>query len=287
MKHNYRKYLAACALIAMSACCLSCYKSADEAQDEDPIVSGDTETRHFTFTDLSVTKNVMPEYGSSSSSKADESDVNYLMVVDIKDGRVCSLIQRSDPVNHAVMEENVEMYLQDGTHDIYFIASENQWHEYDLEKRIFRWDSQTAILKNVWVKHVELKVDENTDNSKSIKMDRCVGYVRMEIEDALPDDLAGLQLSLDGGSWEYSLDDRAGTEPAIIARNVSVPTSYRGKTGVATGIFTFLPKGSSSAQRFTVSATSSSGLEIARKSFEKIPLQVNRQTTRSAKLFSE
>lgn len=279
------KTIAACLLFVMGACCVSCYH-APSADDEevDQIAK-----KLITFNDFTVTKMDIKELDMGESRAAtgtSETSVNHLLVVDVFEGDIAQTVERHDSDGHSVLAEPVEMLLTAGKHDIYFISSENRWHAFDREKLSLQWNDQTGILKDVWAKHLALKVDANTEETKAIKMDRCVAYVQVKINDALPQHLSSFRMDMTGGSWEYSLTKRGGQAPVQIGRTVSVPSSYIGNTGVGIGLFSFVPDGASSAPLLEVVARDATGAAITSHSFYDVPLTVNRYASYSGNFFT-
>jgi len=288
----YTKYIAACALILAGTCCVSCYKSpaGEDDPEENPVVGnsgeqGSANRRLISFQDFTITKMEMSELDQSRAVDAYSSPIHHFLVVDVVDNKIQTVYERHHSEEQQVLNDPVSMDLSYGVHDLYFLCSENQWSNFNPQTLRLTWDNSTEILKDVFAKHLRLKVDANTDSYQTLKMDRCVAYVRVIVNDVLPDNLSTLHLQLNGGCWEYDLVNKTGGVSSQVSRAVSIPVAYDRSSGVSTGIFTFLPEGHKSLESFDVVAWDASGNTLAAKQFTDVPLQVNRYTKFSCTLF--
>jgi len=288
------KYIAACALFLMGSCCVSCYKST--ANDSDPIIDPDggggqesplSKSKLIVFSDFSVTKMEMAinEQSSRSVDAEEEKPLNHLLVADVVDDKVVYLYESHNAENHDALSKPVTIDMSYGKHDLYFLCSENLWDEFDLHNLTLQWNADCQILKDVWFKHVALEVTEATDTPRSVKLERCVSYLRFTIDDALPATVKALRLQVDGGSWTYDFRNRCGAAKSLVTREVGVPDSYIGKSGVSTGIYTFVPDDCISASRFDVLALDAAGNTVGSFSATTVPIKVNRYTPYNGTMF--
>lgn len=293
-----KKLLTAYAFLMIGVCCVSCYKEShdpikkDVGEIVDPENSGTSnggsvKSKLITFGDFSVTKMDMSVNEQMSRSEMSEEDkpLNHFLVVDVVDGKPVFVHELHEAESHNVLSDPVSIDMAYGKHDVYFLCCENRWANFDSQFLTLEWNADCQILKDVWAKHVALDVNEGTEATRSVKMDRCVSYVRFIIEDAIPVGVSKLRMQVDGGSWTYDLRKRCGAAKSLVVREVNVPGSYVGQSGVSTGIYTFVPANTATASRFDIFALGSDGTAMGSYSVSNVPIKVNRYTPYSGRLF--
>jgi len=266
-------------LLICGAGLVSCYGGKRHSS-----IPEDLSNRTITFSQFNVTEGLIGDDFISSRAAA-EIHVNYLKVIDVVGGEVIQTVTRSVDNGDDVCAD-LTLNLSFGSHDLYFVSSANMWHEYDEDALTLRWNKETAILGDVWSKHLSLTVDANTASTQSVSMNRVVAYVKVVIEDALPSNLDRFQGALTGGSWTFDIQNQCGGTAALVGRTVVVPSSSLGNTGVGVGLFTFVPSGATSATSYVFSAFDASLSSIASVTFNNVPIEANHYTTYSGKLFT-
>lgn len=277
MKNYKYLFIAACAL--MGTCCVSCYQ---------PKESAELESRQISFEQFSVTESLMGRdvIPASRATQADAVQIDHLLVLDVMNGDVVQTVERHDDTTHAALSEPVTLNMDFGTHDVYFLCAVNPWASFSSSELSLTWNAQTSLLNDVWVKHLTLTVDAKTAGNQSVVMDRCVSYIRVVMEDALPANLSTIDVQLVGGSWTYNLAEGAGGTASTVGRLVNVPNNLLGQTGVSTGFFTFVPKNATTAEKLTLVAKNASNQVISSAEVSQVPINVNRYTIFSGSFFS-
>lgn len=213
----------------------------------------------------------------SSASRANMADyADSLLCVDYMDGTAVQKL--SQPAG-----EPFEVTMDYGMHELRFMGHSSTEWSVDEENGVFR----TEKVTETFLKCVPLTVDENTEAGMTVKMDRVVTKLTLMIEDALPENVARLELTV--GGHMAAMDMATGLGVAEERKDFSVAWdldgSYAGMTGLKLTVFSFCEEGEFDLS-LRVVARDSGGNVITDGSADGIPMLKNRCTVARGRIFS-
>ena len=211
---------------------------------------------------------------ASRASMADYAD--SLLCVDYMDGTaVQKLSQPSD--------EPFSVTMDYGEHELRFMGHSSTDWSVDEETGIFR----AAKVTETFLKRVPLTVDENTEESLTVQMERVVTKRTLMIQDAIPAGVAKLELTV--GGHLAALDMATGLGVAEEKKDFSVAWdldgSYAGMQGLKLTVFSFCEEGEFELS-LRVVARDAEGNVLADRSASGIPMLINRCTVAKGRIFS-
>lgn len=211
---------------------------------------------------------------ASRASMADYAD--SLLCVDYMDGTaVQKLSQPSD--------EPFSVTMDYGEHELRFIGHSSTDWSVDEETGVFR----AAKVSETFLKRVPLTVDENTEESLTVQMERVVTKLTLMIQDAIPAGVARLELTV--GGHIAALDMATGLGVAEEKKDFSVAWdldgSYAGMQGLKLTVFSFCEEGEFELS-LRVVARDAEGNVLADRSASGIPMLMNRCTVAKGRIFS-
>ncbi len=234
----------------------------------------------FSFSDFDVSTYDLGREGQNSTSRAIMADTTKysLLVVDVAgngDG-VQPVVRQNLVKSEALAAVNLSLSL--GEHDLYFFCSAKPWAEFNEKDLTLAWVKPTFTLGDCWSSSMSLKVKSGKTQNKDVKLSRCVARVSTQFTDALPNEAKSFNLTLDGGSWMFDIKKNAGKEADMITNTVYPSSSMYGQVDRLAHLFTFVPKGATSAASYTITAYDSIGNLIATYTSADVPLYVNKST---------
>lgn len=169
-----------------------------------------------------------------------------------------------------------------GAHNLYFVGHSSTDYSVDAEKAVFRTEKVTESF----LKLHSMEVSPDTEERISVEMDRVVSKLTVLIEDAIPDYVKGLRLTV--GDHMAALDLNTGKgvaeEKKEFVISWELDESYAGRVGLKVSVFTFCPDGEFKVP-VKIEATDADGTVRASCSASQIPLLVNRCTVARCRLF--
>lgn len=210
----------------------------------------------------------------SRASMADYAD--SLLCVDYMGGAaVQKLSQPSDKPFSVTMDY--------GEHELRFMGHSSTDWSVDEETGVFR----AAKVTETFLKRVPLTVDENTEESLTVQMERVVTKLTLMIQDAIPAGVARVELTV--GGHITALDMATGLGVAEEKKDFSIAWdldgNYTGVQGAKFTVYSFCEEGEFDLS-LRVVARDAEGNVLADRSASGIPMLMNRCTVAKGRIFS-
>lgn len=267
-------------LMAMAFAITGCEKS--QILTEKTEISSENRQKVLFFTpsfgletDISSWK---PDDGlkSRNSRAAMEDYADSLLCVDYMDGKLVQKQAKS-------VSDLFPLTLYYGLHDLRFLGHSSTDWELDEGKGIFR----VGKVTETFLKCVPIEVDEKTDENLMLQMDRVVTKLTLLIEDAIPENVAEMELTM--GGHMAALDMATGLGVAGEKKDYSISwklgESYSGMEGLKLTLYSFCEEGEFEAS-LRVTARDAAGKVIQDRMASGIPLLKNRCTVAKGRIFS-
>ena len=251
----------------------SCSLEEIEAPAEEVLVP-------YTFSGFDVFISDMDHEGPDSTARAitDDTAKYSLLVVDVAaDGNSAQPVVRRNLVKSEALAD-VKLSLSVGEHDLYFFCSAKPWAEFNEEELTLAWCKPTFTLGDCWYSSMSLTVESGNSQNKDVELSRCVARVSTQFTDALPNKAKSFDLTLEGGSWVFDVKNNSGKKDDKATNTVYPSSDMYGQVNQWAHLFTFVPKGATSAASYTITAYDSSENQIASYTFTDVPLYVNKRT---------
>lgn len=193
--------------------------------------AGDVRTKKFTFTmkgDFdSQWKPVTRGYLA-----ADGRDLTDVWVLDYKDGQLVQRVHQSD--NTAEDFGRPVMQLTMGSHHIYFVASRGMSPALNTEQHIITF----AKPSDTFWKDYTVEVVPTSNGNRAVTLDRVATKLRLTITDAIPQDVATLNIT--PATWYYGIDYVSGAPCSPAASQsyiINIPAANIGTTNTVATIY--------------------------------------------------
>lgn len=143
-------------------------------------------------------------------------------------------------------------------------------------------------LTDTFSKCMELTVGRETEGTLSIPMQRTVAKFILKCKDAIPAEVSRVTLCYTGAG--QTLDVKTGltadTDLTVVQeRNITIPSSNKGKTDCSFVAYMFLPSEESTIY-LTATSWDSEDNPVSQYTFTAAPMQQNCQTTYTGQFFS-
>lgn len=236
-------------------------------QMPDSIESGKT----ITFTFDGITHEAM------TRATLTEAQMTDLWVFDYVGG---SLVQTIHQVSTDEGFSTVSLTADYGDHQLYFVASRGDTPA--IDGTTISWSKPSDTF---W-QNVTLNVEPQTEPSQAVSLQRVATRLRISITDEVPTGLASIAVT--PSVWYYGLDYTTGeaTDSRTTARTVSVPASYVGTIGQLSASFYCISQSAAWQTNLSITAKGSDDATMASVDITGVPMQRNRITTFSGRLFS-
>lgn len=258
---NLKTIIAATLTVLMSAC----QQVAEEMQTNN-------ESKKLSFkVDFDVEKNAI--------SRAALGDyIATMQVFDYKDGVLKNEITQSSEDEGF---GSVTMDVDYGTHEYVFVGHNSVTCSYDHEKSELSFDK----VLDTFTATQTLTVDLETEETQSVKMLRQVAGIKLVMADAIPQNAASIELTVNG--YSSTLDPKTGLGTSAIehVRKWEYATTNIGKTNTSYTLYSFLPSEEHTVD-ITVRVEGTDGKDIVNYTLEDIPVEKNRMTIISGYLLS-
>lgn len=201
-----------------------------------------------------------------------------LQVFDYKDGKLENEITQSkDDEGFG----SVTMEADYGTHEYVFVGHNSVTCSYDHEKSELTFDK----ILDTFTATQTLTVDLETEETQSVKMLRQVAGIKLVMADAIPQNTASIELTVNGYSSVLSPKTGLGTSSTEHIREWEYTTANIGKTNTSYTLYTFLPADEHTVD-ITVRVEGTDGIDIVNYTLEDISVEKNKMTVISGYLLS-
>lgn len=171
-----------------------------------------------------------------------------------------------------------------GSHSLFFVGHSAKKYYVDNDKGMMHQDK----VSETFLKRMDFTVSDNTDAGCSVKMDRVVSKLTVLIQDAIPEYVKSLRLTV--GNHLATLDLNTGMGVAeeekefVIAWDLS--SEHIGMKGVKLSVFTFCKEGEFNVP-IRLEAIDAQGNVKVNRTASSIPLKKNRCTVAKCRLFEQ
>lgn len=204
--------------------------------------------------------------------------ISTLQVFDYKDGvLVNEITQSSEDEGFGTVTLDADY----GTHEYVFVGHNSVTCSYDNEKEELTFDK----ILDTFTATQTLAVDLETEESQSIKMTRQVAGIKLVMADAIPEDAASIELTVNGYSTALNPKTGVGSTATEHVRKWEYSTSNIGKTNTSYTLYTFLPADDHTVD-VTIRVEGTDGKDIVNYTLEDISVEKNKMTVISGYLLS-
>lgn len=166
------------------------------------------------------------------------------------------------------------------TYDIYVVGTKNTVTDFTNGVATFDKVSDTFSC------YLNLTVDKQTAASQTLDLFRRVAKFELVASDALPENLATVDVTMTGGATTLDVKTGKGSATATQTKTITVPASNIGKTGCTFIAYTFLMEDESTVE-VSITAKDSEGGTIVEYTFDDVAMQTNYITRYTGKLFGD
>ena len=201
-----------------------------------------------------------------------------LQVFDYKDGAlVNSITQDKEDTGFGT----VPLKADYGTHEYVFVGHNSVSCSYDNETSELTFDK----ILDTFTATQTLEVDIDTEEKQSVKMERQVAGIKLVMQDAIPQNAACIELTVEGYSSVLNPKTGKGSVGTKHVREWEYSTSNIGKTGTSYTLYTFLPADDHTVD-ITIRVEGTDGKDIVNYTLEDISVEKNKMTVISGYLLS-
>lgn len=168
-----------------------------------------------------------------------------------------------------------------GTHEYVFVGHNSVTCSYDNGKSELTFDK----ILDTFTATQTLEVNIDTEEKQSVRMERQVAGIKLVMQDAIPQNAACIELTVEGYSSILNPETGKGSAGTRHVREWEYSTSNIGKTGTSYTLYTFLPADDHTVD-ITIRVESTDGKDIANYTIEDIPVEKNQMTVISGYLLS-
>ena len=167
-----------------------------------------------------------------------------------------------------------------GTHKLYFIGHKTEVTSF--ADGIASFDK----VNDTFTYAMTLEVDEDTDTEQTITLVRRVAKFELVAKDALPDNLASVDIQITGGAMSVDVESGIGGDAVVQTKTITVPASNIGKRNCIFSSYLFLPEGVTEVD-ITVITKDADGEELVEYLFEDVEVKRNTITRYSGMMFGK
>lgn len=235
------------------------------------IAEDETPAREFIF-QASLVSETIPFYAHTRGTNA----INSLMVFDCMDGKPLQTLSQSSASDGF---GTIPMSLTYGNHELLFVGHKAEEPSFSYPSVTFNETHDTFSCRML------LTVDEDTENSQSVQLSRCVAVIKVVATDAIPEGVSALRMKL--SSCYNTLDIATGCaagQSEETVRTFTYSTSHIGKPGSTYSIYTFVPNREFTTD-VTVEVLNADGSVRTAASVKGVSVERNRKTVLTGELF--
>lgn len=201
-----------------------------------------------------------------------------LQVFDYKDGVLAnSITQGKEDEDFGT----IPLKSDYGTHKYVFVGHNSVTCSYDDEKSELTFDK----ILDTFTATQTLEVDIDTEEKQSVKMERQVAGIKLVMQDAIPQNAACIELTVEGYSSILNPMTGKGSAGTKHVREWEYSTSNIGKTGTSYTLYTFFPEDDHTVD-ITIRVEGTDGKDIVNYTLEDISVEKNKMTVISGYLLS-
>jgi hypothetical protein len=250
--------------ITMMLCSAAACSSDIEQMSEEP------QTKDITF-------RVIHKESESMTRAALADNISNLYYYRVSEGEdVVEQLQTSSDDNFGSISDN----LKYGTHELYFIGTKSTIT--DFTEGVVSFDR----VHDTFSYYVNLNVDKQTASNQSVELLRRIAKFELVATDALPDNLATMDITITGAATELDAKTGMGATETVQTKTINVPTSNIGKTDCTFAAYAFLLEDESSVI-ISVTAKDADGNTIVNYNFADVEMKTNYITRYSGRLFGD
>lgn len=207
-----------------------------------------------------------------------EDYVNFLQVYDYKNGVLANeLTQSKEDEGFGVITLNADY----GTHELVFVGHNSTTCNYDYDKSELSFDK----VMDTFTAFQTLDVDIDTEESQSVKLERQIAGIKLVMEDAVPQNAAAIELTVNGYSSALDPKTGKGSTGTEHVRRWEYSAANIGKKATSYTLYTFLPE-EDHLVNITIRLEDNDGNDIVNYTLNDIPVEKNKMTVISGNLLS-
>lgn len=168
-----------------------------------------------------------------------------------------------------------------GTHEYVFVGHNSVTCSYDNGKPELTFDK----ILDTFTATQTLTVDIDTEDKQTVKMERQVAGIKVVMQDAIPQNAACIELTVEGYSPALNPKTGKGSAGTRHVREWEYSTSNIGKTNTSYTLYTFLPADDHTVD-ISIRVEGTDGKDIVNYTIEDISVEKNQMTVISGYLLS-
>ena len=204
--------------------------------------------------------------------------ISSLQVFDYKNGTLANeLVQSKEDEDFGKVTLNADY----GAHELVFVGHNSTACSYDNEKSELSFDK----VLDTFTAFQTLDVTIDTEDSQTVKLERQVAGIKLVMEDAIPQNAAAIELTVEGYSSTLNPKTGKGSTGTEHIRKWEYSAANIGKKATSYTLYTFLPE-EDHLVNITIRLEDNDGNDIVNYTLEDIPVEKNRVTVISGNLMS-
>lgn len=256
----------------LSVICSCQYVYVDESETEDSIEDIGKEQKIISFsTDFSA--QISP-FRNSSLLEDYANTVNWY---NYKDNVLKSQEIISDGIN------TLSIPLKYGLHQVFFVAHNSVNSSFSDATNFF----STGKVTDTFWGNIELKVDENTNQSQSVSLNRIVGKIVIKVTDAIPAEAKYLRMEVE--NYCACIDVKTGMGVTDECKKYAIEWMYKesniGKTNTTYSLLSYVPSENYNVN-IKIDVLGDANNSLHSKTMKNIPIKANQSTTLTGELFN-
>lgn len=186
--------------------------------------------------------------------------------------------QTSSDENFGVISDNLSI----GIHHLYFVGHKQSPIAYNETNNAVSFPK----VDDTFSIYTVLNVTEDTPSIQPIKLIRRVAKFELVATDAIPSNIAALEIIASRGSESMNFRTGVGTVVSTQAKAISIPSEYIGRKNVTFNCYTFIPE-NGKMMSFVISAKNKEGETVYSHKFPDAPMTVNMITRYTGVFFND
>lgn len=202
--------------------------------------------------------------------------VTKIAVSDYQDGTEVQTVEQTSTDNEF---GKISMQLKYGKHELLFVGHNSD--NCNLSYTSVTFDKVTDTFSY----YLDLTIDDATQPTQSVILNRSVGLLKIVANDAIPSDVAQLQVSL--SKYYPALNAKTNLSegnPESLKKTFDYKTTHVGVKGSTYSIYSFIPENGFSTD-VTITSIDTKGNTLYTTTLKDINIENNRQTILSGNIF--
>ena len=188
------------------------------------------------------------------------------------------ILQTSSDENFGIISDNLSI----GVHHLYFAGHKQSPIVYNETSKAVSFPK----VDDTFSIYTVLNVEEDTPSIQPIKLIRRVAKFELVATDAIPSNIAALEIIATGGSESMNFQTGVGAEVSTQTKTISIPSEYVGRKNVTFNCYTFIPE-NGKMMSFVISAKNEGGETVYSHKFPDAPMTVNMITRYTGVFFND